>query len=92
VRHRRGQAIAQARAEQKAWTDDGGPVDAAEWERIRATIATVPLSAIMTACGVSKSSASGFRSGKHRPHRRHWQALAALRSERPSSSKQRTVR
>lgn len=80
---------AQARAAQKVW-DENGRVDAVEWERIREAIAEVPLSAIMRVCQVAKSTASGFRSGKQVPHRRHWEALANLH-ERTNPSPDRTA-
>jgi transcriptional regulator with XRE-family HTH domain len=39
---------------------------------------SVTLRQIMTATGVAKSTASGWRQGRHIPHHMHWAALAAL--------------
>jgi len=51
-------------------------------ERFRSVIlpgiATVKLSAIVEACGVSKGTASYWRSGKWTPHPSHWSKLAEL--------------
>jgi transcriptional regulator with XRE-family HTH domain len=38
----------------------------------------VTLARIMAACSVSKTTASGWRSGRHVPAIRHWHALAGL--------------
>ena len=44
----------------------------------RAGLATVTLSAIVAACGVSKGTASAWRAGRYVPPLRHWEALAEL--------------
>jgi CRISPR-associated endonuclease Cas1 len=45
---------------------------------IRPALAAVKLSAIVAACGVTKSTASSWRTGKTTPHVSHWPALAEL--------------
>jgi hypothetical protein len=51
-------------------------------ERFETTVlpalASVKLAAIVEACGVSKSTASSWRTGKVRPHPMHWQNLSEL--------------
>ncbi len=41
-------------------------------------VASVKLAAIVKACGVTKSTASSWRTGKVRPHPMHWQRLSEL--------------
>lgn len=52
--------------------------DPAEFEPIRAGLANVKLPVIMAACGVSKATASGWRSGRYVPPLRHWDALTEV--------------
>jgi uncharacterized Zn finger protein (UPF0148 family) len=47
-------------------------------EKIQPALASVSNSAIASRLGVSRCSGSRIRSGKLRPHPRHWQALAEL--------------
>ena len=47
-------------------------------EKIQSALASVSNSAIASRLGVSRCCASRIRSGKGRPHPRHWQALAEL--------------
>jgi CRISPR-associated endonuclease Cas1 len=80
ARRRRGRSIAMARSELDRWRAEhpharANPVDFAP---VRDALSTVKLSAIMTACAVSKATASGWRSGRQLPPLRHWQALAEL--------------
>jgi hypothetical protein len=41
-------------------------------------LASVRLAAIVEACGVSKATASSWRTGKTRPHPMHWLNLSKL--------------
>jgi hypothetical protein len=41
-------------------------------------LGSVKLAVIVEACGVSKSTASSWRTGKVRPHPMHWQRLSEL--------------
>jgi hypothetical protein len=55
-------------------------------EKIQPRLASVTLStisAISSTLGVSESYAADIRVGRHRPHPRHWQALADLVGLRP---------
>jgi CRISPR-associated endonuclease Cas1 len=47
-------------------------------EEIQPRLPTVTISAISSALAVSESYAADIRAGRHRPHPRHWQALAKL--------------
>ena len=80
ARRRRGRSIAMARSELDQWRAEHphAHADPATFAPIRAGLTAVTLSAIMAACGVSKAAASGWRSGRHVPALRHWQALAEL--------------
>jgi CRISPR-associated endonuclease Cas1 len=80
VRRKRGRSIAMARSEQLQWDAEhpDAHVELADFEPIRAGLTAVKLPAIMAACGVSKSTASGWRSGRHVPPLRHWEALADI--------------
>ncbi len=80
ARRRRGRSIAMARSELDAWRAEHphAHADPSQFAPIRAGLAGVTLAQIMTACGVAKATASGWRSGRHVPALRHWPALAAL--------------
>jgi hypothetical protein len=77
LRAKRAAAISARRQAEAAW--EGAGMDP---EGFRSTIlpglATVKLSAIIQACGVSKGTASYWRSGKWTPHPSHWSKLAEL--------------
>ncbi len=80
ARRRRGRSIAMARSELERWKADHPhamhrPEDFAA---IRAGLAGVTLREIAAATGMSKASASTWRSGRQVPALRHWAALAAL--------------
>lgn len=45
---------------------------------IQPKLATIKISSISTALGISEAYASGIRAGRRRPHPRHWQNLAKL--------------
>lgn len=68
-----------ARSELECWKAEHPHVNAdpAAFEPIRAGLATVKLSAIVAACGVSKATASAW-AGRYVPPVRHWEALAEL--------------
>lgn len=46
--------------------------------KIQPALATVSISRLASALGVSESYAADIRAGRHRPHPRHWQVLAQL--------------
>jgi len=69
------------REAQRAWQDAGAEKTSfsdEEWEAVRARLERWPLGAIALAAAVSTSTASKWRSGRRRPHPRHWAALAEL--------------
>ena len=80
ARRRRGRSIAMARSELDAWRAEHphANADPAHFAPIRAGLAPVKLSEITGALGVSKASASSWRSGRVVPALRHWSALAQL--------------
>ena len=80
ARKRRGRSIAMARSELERWKAEHphANADPAEFEAIRAGLATFPLPAIVAACGVSKATASAWRAGRYVPPLRHWETLAEL--------------
>ncbi|MGH9110023.1 MAG: CRISPR-associated endonuclease Cas1 [Acidimicrobiales bacterium] len=80
ARKRRGRSIAMARSELEQWKAEHphANADPAAFEPIRAGLATVKLSAIVAACGVSKATASSWRAGRYVPPVRHWDALTQL--------------
>ncbi len=81
ARQQRGQAIAATRAKLEAWRAEHADeqFDPEHYKRdILPGLATVPLPAIMAACGIAKATASTIRSGKRIPPARHWDALARL--------------
>src|SRR5207244_10878343 len=47
-------------------------------EKIQPRLAGITYSSIASVLGVSLPYAAGIRAGRHRPHPRHWQALAEL--------------
>ena len=47
-------------------------------ERIQPRLPTVTVSSLSSTLGVSESYAADIRAGRHRPHPRHWEALAGL--------------
>jgi hypothetical protein len=80
ARKRRGRSIAMARTELERWKAEHphANADPEAFEPIRAGLAGVKLTAIMAACGVSKATASAWRTGRYVPPVRHWEALAQL--------------
>ncbi len=80
ARKLRGRSIAMARSELERWKAEHphANADPAAFEPIRAGLATVKLSAIVEACGVSKATASAWRAGRYVPPFRHWKGLAGL--------------
>ncbi len=85
ARAQRSSALALRRREQLAWEAQygDGSGDVHSFEAIRETLATVPLSRLQQATGLSLSACSRIRSGGLTPHARHWPALASCGS--PSS-------
>ena len=75
-----------ARSELERWKAEHphANADPEAFEPIRAGLAavklsaTVKLSAIVAACGVSKSTASAWRAGRYAPPLRHWGRLEQL--------------
>jgi hypothetical protein len=85
TRSNTGKAISKSRGDSRAWreahpSERGDP----KWyqESVLPGLQNVPLSRIMGACGVAKSTASAIRSGKQVPAERHWETLDRL--SRPS--------
>ena len=80
ARRRRGRSIAMARSELDAWRAEHPHATARpeDFAAIRAGLADVKLATIMAALGISKTSASSWRSGRVVPALRHWPALATL--------------
>ncbi len=69
------------REAQRSWQDTGTErtaFSAEEWEAVRVRLERWPLGAIALSVGVSTSTASKWRSGRRRPHPRHWPTLAHL--------------
>jgi CRISPR-associated protein Cas1 len=54
------------------------PTEQTYVEKIQPALATVAISRLASTLGVSESYAADIRAGRHRPHPRHWQALAEL--------------
>jgi CRISPR-associated endonuclease Cas1 len=80
-RARLGNTQRRHNAERRNWKASTLP----EWlnqevydRKIRPLLKPLSRSTIMSAIGVSKMYASDIRSGKRRPHQRHWQTLARL--------------
>ena len=69
-----------ARSELDAWRAEHPHAKARpeDFAAIRAGLRDVKLAEIMSTLGVSKASASSWRSGRVVPALRHWEALAAL--------------
>ena len=68
-------------AAKRAWHSSPNPAwpdEAAYSQRIHPRLRSVTISAISSALGISESYAADIRAGRHRPHPRHWQALAQL--------------
>jgi hypothetical protein len=81
TRKRRGEAIAKARGVGSQWrVEHPGERGDSEWYRatVLPGLQGIPLSRIMEACRVAKSSASAIRSGKRVPSERHWDILLIL--------------
>jgi len=81
VRGRRGAAIAARKRALAEWEQANGeaPYDPEMFRRdVLPRLATVKLSEIMDATGMSKGFASQVRAGKFQPHVSTWQALGGL--------------
>lgn len=87
TRKRRGQAIAESKREGRRWREEH-PLVKRDPEEFRRSflpgLQGVPLSKIMEACGVAKSTASAIRSGKRVPAERHWGTLRRISISRPA--------
>jgi len=81
TRNQRGVAISESKRASREWREEH-PLAKwdIEWHReaVLPGLEGVPLSAIVAACGVAKSTASAIRSGKSVPAERHWQSLKLL--------------
>jgi hypothetical protein len=77
VRANRGRAISRTR-QRDAALSQAGWADPGAWEAVRAGLGSVGLSAIMGACGVSKSTAWSWKTGRTTPAPGHWRSLAEL--------------
>jgi CRISPR-associated endonuclease Cas1 len=78
ARRARGYAIAAARKQQDAWRAAHPGATPGDFTAIREHIQAFTLSQIQAATGVSKTTASSWRSGKTRPHLSYWSALERL--------------
>ncbi|MDA8380332.1 MAG: CRISPR-associated endonuclease Cas1 [Actinomycetota bacterium] len=80
ARKRRGRSIAMARSELERWKADHPHAKhrPEDFAAIRSGLAGVTLAKIAAATGMSKASASTWRSGRQVPALRHWPALASL--------------
>jgi hypothetical protein len=69
-----------ARSELERWKADNPHANAApaDFAPLREALSGLTLTTIMASCQVSKTTASGWRSGRHVPALRHWPALANL--------------
>ncbi len=54
------------------------PTETTYVDKIQPALATVAISRLASTLNVSESYAADIRAGRHRPHPRHWQALAGL--------------
>jgi hypothetical protein len=80
TRKKRGEAISRSREEERRWREKH-PLrrDPEVFQReVLPGLEGVPLSRIMVACGVAKSTASAIRSGNRVPMERHWEKLRSL--------------
>jgi len=69
-------------AANRAWEREHGPADPSVFEEtILPGLAYVPLGALVTATGLSKTACGAIRSGKKVPHPRHWKALRELSTQ-----------
>jgi len=81
VAAKRSLTLSQRKSEQLEWEKQGAPHG---WTRQRyvakvlPAIATLPLSVLAAATGLSISACSRIRSGKLVPHRRHWVTLQTV--------------
>jgi len=55
-------------------------------EKIQPQLATITISALSSALGISESYAADIRAGRYRPHPRHWEGLARLAGVRPTDA------
>jgi CRISPR-associated endonuclease Cas1 len=79
ARARRSASLARHRAEQAAWEHANTTAPDLDYSQdIQPRLATVPLSVLRTATGLSLSACSRIRSGTLTPHRRHWVRLATV--------------
>jgi CRISPR-associated endonuclease Cas1 len=68
-------------AAKRAWLDSprsSWPTEKSYAEEIQPRLSGIAISRLSAAMGVSESYAADIRTGRHRPHPRHWQALAQL--------------
>jgi hypothetical protein len=77
------------RAAQRAWLS----APKSDWltedtyvQKIQPQLGAVTIATISTTLGVSESYAADIRAGRHRPHPRHWQALANLAGVVPGNT------
>jgi CRISPR-associated endonuclease Cas1 len=73
-------------AAKRAWRSVPRPIspDGPTYDReIQPRLASVTISTISSTLGVCESYAADIRAGRHRPHPRHWEALAELVGIKP---------
>jgi CRISPR-associated endonuclease Cas1 len=95
ARRKHSETLRRHEAAKRAWRSVRRPTcpDEHSYTReIQPRLAAVTISAISSALGICESYAADIRAGRHRPHQRHWQVLAALvarshsRNEMPERS------
>ena len=80
-RKKRADTLERHRDAQRAWRLGSKPAWLTEntyAERIQHQLSSITISKLASTLGVSESYAADIRAGRHRPHPRHWQALAVL--------------
>ncbi len=79
ARTKRAASLSVRKREQLAWDATTPPLPDLDWDQdVQPALTAVPLSRIASATGLSISACSRIRSGKLRPHPRHWEPLRTL--------------
>jgi hypothetical protein len=88
-RKKRSETHLRHAAAKRAWRSSPKP----DWltedrylEKIQPRLAGITISTMSSTLGVSESYAADIRAGRHRPHPRHWLALANLAGVVPGST------
>jgi len=81
ARRKHSDTLRRHHAAKRAWQSTPKPAwpdETAYLREIQPRLASVTISAISSALGVSEPYAADIRAGRHRPHPRHWRALAQM--------------